>query len=618
MAKPPKKVTIAHQDDASSTPPRTSSAEDVLRGDRPDRPGVHLLAGEPEPDFRISTNPSSDTPQHQTVVVTEMPGRETITHAADLVSWPRQQIDQLFPIDDTGLFMSAEQKLYADIGEERLFRIEPNAKGEYQVPFPFAPDQPGPILAKIPGEPRWRIERQGMDTSANGKTVFMQPSATYAKQTLSVILPSLAEKLTKADVNGLRYDKMKRTYVDVVEEGSVLVRKNAEGEYQATTSSERVPSGPVLESIEGMTLWQRKPQQPVRPSASDDTGPGQSKRPRLGDDIEHAETEANIDPVNAPTTTNPFLWASWGKITKPDAVESIQIGQLHYPILPQGPLADKLPFAFIQHPEFAPSRFEPFELMLQEAPELQPVLTYRTRQAQQKVNGARPVFTKPLTRYVADRFKHFTDQTSRVVAKQLFELSSDAGEINGSGIARMLQTLRHWEGKSTLGVLGVGDPLDMLPVTPSREVSRRIVSLLPPDSVNHLQQLNFNASHHWDVYANNPSAENLKTMFINILNESGYETLSPNSANVLKTLIFKRPNHTKIYFLKLGRVATDDIEIKTPLTPEFDDPLLKNQMSAEMHQTLVAANARKDLVWLIGGVQQLPAKNPSIFIIRDR
>jgi len=65
-------------------------------------------------------------------------------------------------------------------------------------------------------------------------------------------------------------------------------------------------------------------------------------------------------------------------------------------------------------------------------------------------------------------------------------------------------------------------------------------------------------------------------------------------------------------------VATDDIEIKTPLTPEFDDPLLKNQMSAEMHQTLVAANARKDLVWLIGGVQQLPAKNPSIFIIRDR
>jgi hypothetical protein len=28
------------------------------------------------------------------------------------------------------------------------------------------------------------------------------------------------------------------------------------------------------------------------------------------------------------------LWAAWGKIVKPEAVESIQIAQLHYQIVP--------------------------------------------------------------------------------------------------------------------------------------------------------------------------------------------------------------------------------------------------------------------------------------------
>jgi hypothetical protein len=566
---------------------------------------------------------SPDIVPHQPIVVTDMPvsRSDVVEVASNLISWPRHQVDQLFRIDDTGLFMSTEQKLYADIGEDRFFRVQPNANGEYQVPFPFAPDQPGPILAKIPGEPRWRIVGQGPDSSVNDKTVFMQPTDVSAMQTLELIPPSLAEKLTKADANGLRYDKLKRTYADVAEVGTVLVRKNVDGEYQATTASELTPSGPVLESIEGMTLWQRKPRRtapPERPSVTEDARPGPNKRPRLDDEIETGGTEANIAPVTSTAPSNPYLWASWGKIIKPDAGESIQIGQLHYPIVPQGPMADELPLAFIQHPQFAPSRFETFERMLHEAPELQPVLAYRSGQGPQKVLGTRHVFEKPLAQYVADSFKGFTDQTSKTVAKRLFELSNDAEEFNGSGLARMLQTFRHWEGKSPKWVAGMGDPLDMLPVTASSHVSRRIIPFLPPESVNTLQQLNLNPSYNWKIYANDQTAANLKKLFVNILNESGYDTLTPEAVTHHKTLVFKRPNHPKVYFMKLGRTETDGIEIRTPSTPELEDPLLINQMSAEMHQTLVAANARNDVVWLIGGIQHPPAGSPTIFIVRDR
>ncbi len=82
------------------------------------------------------------------------------------------------------------------------------------------------------------------------------------------------------------------------------------------------------------------------------------------------------------------------------------------------------------------------------------------------------------------------------------------------------------------------------------------------------QQLNFNPSYNWKIYANDP-AVNLKTLFINMLNESGYDTLTPVAVTHLNTLVFKRPNHPKLYFLKLGRVAADDIEIRTPLIPEL-------------------------------------------------
>ncbi|MHC8343127.1 hypothetical protein [Pseudomonas sp. RT6P73] len=547
--------------------------------------------------------------------------------AANMISWPRSEVDQLFRIDETGLFMSSRQQLYADIGPEGIYMIRANAKGDYQVPFPFARGQAGPILRKIPGQPQWRIVREGLVPTVTAPT---------RPETLEIIPRHLADKLTQPDANGIRYDKLKRTYVDLAEEGAIMVRKNADGDYQATSAIELIPSGPVLESIEGMTLWQRKA--PINPGSgespkmaghqpppdAEDAGPGASKRPRRDENVD--APEAVTHPNAANLNRNPYLWASWGKTTQPDSVESVQIGQLHYHIVPKGPLADQLPIVFLQHPEFAPSRFEIFERMLHEAPSLQPVATsHHAGTNTRKVDGAIRLFEKTLTHHVADAFRGFTEPTARAVAKRLFELSSGSEEINGSGLARMMQTFRHWEGKSTTGVPGLGDPLDILPVAFGSEGPRRIVPLHAPDSQVPLQQLNFKpeSAPAWQLYTERPNEPGrLPLLLASILGHSNYNVFLPANVDNLKlpppTLVFNRPNHKKVYFLKLGRVETDAIEIKPPRVPELADPSLRARIGTEAHQLLLAADARGDVVWLMGGVQHLPGGSPSIFIIKER
>ncbi|MET0778651.1 MAG: hypothetical protein ABWZ65_24545 [Pseudomonas mandelii] len=619
MAKPPKRVSTSNTSDTSTTLPRSSPEDSRVRGgDHAAAIGGPLGDANPVTDANVSSSSQSTLPR-QPVVVTDLPVNATNAAeiAAKMISWPRNKVDELYKIADTGLFMSRRQQLYADIGEEGIFLIKANARGEYQVPLPFAPDQPGPILKKVPDRPQWRIVREGM--------VLPTASVPARPETLEILPPHLADKLTPPDANGLRYDKLRRTYVDLVEEGTVLVRKNTDGNYQASSTSELTPSGPVLEGIDGMTLWQRKA---INTTASDteDSGPTPGKRPRLDENAEASDPVADNDNPAATLNENPYLWASWGKITKPDSVESIKIGQLHYPIVPKGPMADQLPLVFIQHPGFAPSRFEAFERMLHEAPSLQPVATsHQAGTNTRKVDGAARLFEKSLTQQVADVYKGFTEPTSRAVAKRLFELSNESQVFNGTGLARMKQTFRYWDGKSTIGVPRLGDPLDMLPVASGSEGARRIVELHAPDSVVPLQQLNFrpDSTPAWQFYAELPNGPGRLSLFLaSILGHNGYKVFLPASAENVQltppTLVFKRPNHNKVYFLKLGRVETDAIEIMPPSIPELADPQLRARVGAEAHQLLLTADAKGDVVWLIGGVQHLLAGNPAVFIIKER
>ena len=619
MAKPPKKVTSTHAADSSSTPPRTSSREDVLRGDQPVQPGVRLPTGEPEPDSRISTNPTRDTPHHhQPVVVTEMPGGETITRLANLVSWPRDQIDQLIRIGDSGLFMSKAQKMYADVENAGLGRVELNSKGDYQVHFPFAPDYPGPVLKKIAGKAQWQFIEPWAAPQAGGSNTNIP--ATDAP--VIFINPAAVKKLPAANELGIRWHNL-RSYVDLINEGTVLVGKGANGDYQATIPQEWTPSGPAVERIGVTRFWRRKSTSSSsveklniseHSSSSEDSGPGPAKRYRTD---ESRDKSANI---SITSDFNPYLWASWGTIAKPETVESVQIGQLHYQIVPHGQLPYPL-VTYLQHPDFPPSRFEVFEKMLAESPGLQPVAAIRNSTSSPwNVQGNARQFDRPITQTVMDSFQDFSVYTARAIAKRLFEHSSRSEIILQDGLSVTAVTLRHWKDKSPLFVPEFENPVDLLPVASRTGPSESFISTRPPTPRDPLQRLDFTLQRYqveWTRYMEQQSYYNLKHLMNTLLSNNGYEVFPFIDTPWNPALIFRRANHDKIYFLKLGLAEGDYIELKaTP--PELSDPTLANNIGNNAYQALMTANEQNNIVWLAGGAQTTASGWQSAFIMRER
>ena len=328
MAKPPKRTSPPPPSDTSSTPPRTSSGESDAREGHPVTRGVRLSDGEPESDLQFSTTSPIAISHHQPLVVTDMPGSESFVPPAGMVSWPRNQLDQLIQISDSGLFMSKEQKMYADVEHAGIGRVELNENGEYQIHFPFAPETPGPILNKIPDKAQWRFAEHRPVPQAGGSN----PSTPDVDARVILITPAAVKKIPEANELGIRWHKL-RSYVDLINEGTVQVGKGENGDYQATTPQEWTPSGPVLERIGVTRFWTRKsanprsPEQHQSPGHSlsfENFGPGPAKRPRTD---ENSAASSGI---------TPYSWAAWGKIVKPEAVESVQIAQLHYQVVPQG------------------------------------------------------------------------------------------------------------------------------------------------------------------------------------------------------------------------------------------------------------------------------------------
>lgn len=471
MAKPPKKTSPPPPSDTSSTPPRISSGENDARGGHPVPLGVRLSAGEPEPELQLSTTSPSVISQHQPLVVSVMPGRESFAPPADMVSWPRDQLDQLIQIGDSGLFMSKEQKMYADIERAGIGRVELNANGGYQVHFPFAPDKLGPILKKISDKAQWQFVEHWPAPQAGGSNT----GSLDVDARVTLINPAAVKKIPETNELGIRWHKL-RSHFDLINEGTVQVAKGENGDYQATTPQEWTPSGPVLERIGITRFWKRR----SASSKSPDVGPGPVKRFRT------EESSA------ASSDINPYLWAAWGKIVKPEAVESIQIAQLHYQIVPQGRFPYPL-VTYLQHPEFPPSRFEAFEKMLNESPWLQPVAAIRdSTNSPWNVQGNARQFDIPITQTVMDSFKDFSVHTSRAIAKRLFERSGDSEVIFQDGLSATAVTLRHWKKQSTLSVPEFENPLDLLPVAPRTGLSGKLISTLPPAPGDPLQRLDFN------------------------------------------------------------------------------------------------------------------------------
>ncbi|MCP1519386.1 hypothetical protein J2Y74_003696 [Pseudomonas migulae] len=582
-----------------------------------------VRAGEPTAEIPASSTPSGDTPHQQPVVVTNMPSRTSapLVQPANLVSWPREQVDQLIRIGDTGLFMSKEQALYADIEKAGIGRVEPNANGNYQVHFPFAPDPAGPALRKVEGKPLWQVLPSAPDPQA-GISNVTAPAVVAPVQIIKN--PVVIKKLPAANELGIRWHNL-RSYVDLIYEGTVQVARNANGDYQATFGQEWTPSGPVLERIELTPFWRRKTQTAaVAQSNNPLPGPAPSKRPRLEENQAQPDASALAESVTLypthPANTNPYLWISWGKVNKPVANESIQIGELHYQTVPEGNRAQRV-MNYLQHPEFPSSRFDMFEQMLHSKPWLQPVPAVLNSDGQWIVNSSRRLFEKPMTQSVEDVFPDFSPVTSRAVAKRLFEYSGNSEVIARDGLYTTTLTLDHWKERAGIFDPRFENPIDLLPVASRLDHEGIVISMAPPAFGEPLRRLDFLPGHfqmEWDNFVADRSDNNLKRLVSTVLIRNGYEVFPLLHEHRNPKLVFKRADHDKVYFLKLGIVERNAIRTPPSPTPELADPSLVAQVGNNALQALVTANQQNNVGWLLGGIQTSPSGWQSVFIIRER
>ncbi|BBP69792.1 hypothetical protein PHLH6_17960 [Pseudomonas sp. Seg1] len=301
MAKTPKKLPGTVSPD-SSTPPARPVTETL--------DGTHRIAGSTDSVFPAADQPFArvreSTDENNPVSAVSVSNRPatswpTPDNARRSITWPADQVHLLRALTtDSDLFISPDGKTYAYIENEGHFLVERQQDGRYQVPFDFTPDLPGPFLHKISGQSSWRFELPAWLSADSPAS--LSPAAITARasaKTPSALAPHLAARLSDpaASAQGIRYDKHRKTYVDTAE-GTVMVGKNAEGEYQQTFASELKPSGERVEQIPGTNRWRRKVadatsaaehtptnnRRLAEESQADESGPG--KRPRLAGESE--------------------------------------------------------------------------------------------------------------------------------------------------------------------------------------------------------------------------------------------------------------------------------------------------------------------------------------------
>lgn len=446
--------------------------------------------------------------------------------------------------------------------------------------------------------------------------------------------PALAALLTSADssAEGIRYDKHKKTYVDL-EHGTVMVRKHPDGSYQQTHPGELSPTGERVEQIPGSKRWRqvapnRSPvdADPVLVEANEPT-PGPSKRPRLDEQTSAAE-EAGIL-VESLLSRQPDAldlsagqWRNWGKNTPPESGASIEIEGAHYPIVDQG-IHPVTGLVYLQHPGFAPGRYDAFEQMLRLEPSRQPKWALH-RDGQWRVLENHFPFEMPLKQYVANSFKYLSDHSQSNLARAVFDQSHPLGTVTGHGLSVMTLTFRHWMDRinNEAPMRGLMDPLLMLPplpVQPFTMVPGGVLSL-PAPSPRFLQRIDFDPQQfplEWGTYAAAPTGPSLRTLFSTVLRQNGYVINTTPRAMSEGALLFHREGVAAIFVLKLPRVTGSTIARYSVPGAEMSSPAFLAKLSHVSRQTLTTHLAQNQIVYLVGGTQEIAPGKPTLFMVRE-
>ncbi|MEX3777531.1 hypothetical protein [Pseudomonas sp. MYb118] len=426
-------------------------------------------------------------------------------------------------------------------------------------------------------------------------------------------LPSfLVNGLSAPLADGLRYGNRRTIYAEIENEGITLVRLDTDGQLRAASINQLNATGPLLERVGTSAFWRRK---------ITDEQPGPSrKRPRLDSDSSDADALAADllvgDPQ--PLDLSPKPWRNWGSSTRPSASESIEVDGLHYSVVPHGS-PELTNIAYLQNPRFTPSGFDAFEQMLRVDATLQPRWALK-RNGRWEVLESHLPFEKSLKAYVTESYKDLTDASSTAVARTVFNRANHAEVIDAFGLSTMKQAFRNWTNpRIRLPRTDLADPLLMLPAIP-RKLGNGWVTVLPEASSSALRRLELNPDHfpeQWRTFADDPSNLNLKQLVSTVLVRNGYEVFPLSSDHQGPTLVFTRPNHDWVFFLKLGRVNGDAIRQITPSGAELSDPQLSLRIGEAARTRLLSAYDQNKVVWLLGGTQITSADVHSVFLIRE-
>lgn len=478
------------------------------------------------------------------------------------------------------------------------------------------PDGPaGTPGNRLPGAEPGNTARQPHVEVADVQAVDdVVSSSTHSTADITFVPSFLVNGLSAPLADGLRYGNRRRVYAEIENEGVTLVRRGEDGEYRAAAINELDASGPLLERVADTAFWRRK-------APDDQAGPSSRKRPRLDSDSSDAEALAadlRVDNALA-LDLSPTLWRNWGSETKPLAAESVQINGLHYPVVPNGS-PELTHIAYLQHPQFGPSRFEEFEHMLRTDPTLQPRWALKRDGVWEVLESSLP-FEKSLKASVVDTFKDLSDASVTGVARTVFNLANHSPVINALGLSTMKQTYRNWASPTRVRLprTDLADPLLMLPTIP-RKLGNGWLTLLPEASSATLRRLDFDPNRfpeQWNTFVNDPSNLNLKQLVSDVLVRNGYEVFPLSNEHQGPTLVFTRPNHDWVFFLKLGRVNGDAIKQITPSGAELSDPHLSLRIGEAARDRLRTAYDQNKVMWLLGGTQVTAAGYESVFLIRE-
>ncbi|WP_311886275.1 MULTISPECIES: hypothetical protein [unclassified Pseudomonas] len=588
-------------------------------------PGTHQLPGTFTPH-----SSGSEVTGYPGVVVSDITLSvitETNARLAD-IALPESEIHLLQPHESVdGFFVHLDGQTYAHLEEGVHYRVKLNAAGDYQIPWPEAQGVTPPILKKIDGQPRWRIEAPWYMAQSRQSNLPVHQQSAETSLAMFLLDANLATLLPAAKdfPDGIRPGPRRSMYIDIAE-GTVQVSKK-EGAYKLASSSTNIVPDITFEQIPGHFLWRRKlpaiadTQQDPQPGSSraltqpEEFGPGPSKHPRL---------QGDSDPLDPMPTSE--LWNSWGSTTQPLVGDSIEIDGRHFAILDQPGHATEA-LVFIKPPQFSATRFDAFEQMLLTTPELQPrrVMKLADRRTGLGSDTWRIVeglpFAKSLTQIVSNEFSYLSAHSANKVAREMFNRANDSDEMTGPGINALFETMKYWEnrfgGDNRHIRQDLIDPLMLLSPLPTDANGNRP---MPLPSAEGLQRIDFNPN----LLSGSQYQSHRQTtriLFKDLLGANGYQILHNFGVIQGNALLISRTGVDHVFIMFMDKVPNYVVRLFNPITwlekiISGNKKSPQNRMDTDVKENLREHLRTNRIIFLLGTNEPLLTHEPNLIVTR--